>query len=293
GHVDPAGAGDIIDCHFEYGTDTTYGNSVPCVPATPISSPTDVSADISGLSPSTIYHFTLVVSSGSVGSVTGNDSALQTEGPPLVQSQPASDITEDSVTLNAAVDPAGFETTCVFQYVDDASFQATGYSGATSVPCVPASVGSVGGAFVPVTADVSGLASSTVYHFRAVATNSAGTTNGDDGTFRTAGGPGVESEAATNITDTSATLNASIIPSGFDTTCVFQYVSDAAFQSTGYATATIVDCSPFDLGSSFDPQTTSASATGLTPNMVYHFRVVATNAAGTTNGDDKTFQTLK
>src|SRR5262249_20036746 len=59
GHVDPAGAGDIIDCHFEYGTDTTYGNSVPCVPATPISSPTDVSADISGLSPSTIYHFTL------------------------------------------------------------------------------------------------------------------------------------------------------------------------------------------------------------------------------------------
>ena len=36
GHVDPAGAGDIIDCHFEYGTDTSYGTSVPCVPATPI-----------------------------------------------------------------------------------------------------------------------------------------------------------------------------------------------------------------------------------------------------------------
>ena len=168
GHVDPADAGDIIDCHFEYGTDTTYGASVPCVPAAPIESPTDVSADISGLTPSTIYHFTLVVSSGSAGSVSGNDNTFQTTGPPIVQSQPATNITENSATLNAAVDPAGFETTCVFQYVDDASFQATGYTGATSAPCVPASVGSVGGAFVPVSADVSGLASSTLYHFRAV-----------------------------------------------------------------------------------------------------------------------------
>src|SRR5262249_38666040 len=89
GHVDPAGAGDIIDCHFEYGTDTSYGTSVPCVPATPISSPTDVSADISGLTPSTIYHFTLVVSSGSAGTVNGDDSTFQTTGPPIVQSQPA------------------------------------------------------------------------------------------------------------------------------------------------------------------------------------------------------------
>src|SRR5262249_29971192 len=149
--------------------------------------------------------------------------------------------------------PAGFQTSCVFQYVDDAGFQATGYTGAASVPCVPANVGSVGGAFVQVSADVSGLAPSTVYHFRAVATNSAGTTNGDDGTFRTAGVPGITSESATNVTDTTATLNATVIPSGFDTTCVFQYVSAAAFQSSGYSTATSVDCSPFDLGSSFDP----------------------------------------
>src|SRR5262249_46328704 len=161
---------------------TSYGNSVPCAQPTPISDPTNVSADISGLSPSTIYHFTLVVSSGPAGSVSGGDKTFQTTGPPIVMAEPATSITENSATLNAAVAPAGFETTCVFQYVDDAAFQATGYTTATSVPCVPASVGSVGGAFVQVTADVSGLASSTVYHFRAVATNSAGTTDGADGT---------------------------------------------------------------------------------------------------------------
>src|SRR4030095_13043650 len=120
---------------------------------------------------------------------------------------------------------------------------------ATSVPCVPANVGSVGGAFVPVTADVSGLASSTLYHFRAVATNSQGTTNGDDTPFRTAGLPVVVSESATDITDASATLTASVVPSGFDTTCVFQYVDDAAFQATGYNTATSVPCVPASLGS--------------------------------------------
>src|SRR5262249_26291928 len=200
-------------------------------------------------------------------------------------------VTDTSVTLNATIVPFGAETTCQFQYVDDATFQSSGYSAATSVPCVPANLGSSFG-FVQVTADVSGLTSSTVYHFRAVAMNGEGPTNGDDMTFRTAGVPVIVSESATNVTDTTATLNATVNPGGFDTTCVFQYVDDATFQSSGYSSATSVDCSPFDLGSSFDDQNTSASISGLTPGTTYHFRVVATNPAGTTTGDDQTFQTL-
>jgi sugar lactone lactonase YvrE len=214
-----------------------------------------------------------------------------TPGPPLIFSESATDFTESSVTLHATIVPFGLATTCQFQYVDDATFQASGYNAATSVPCVPADLGS-GFNFVSASAAVSGLTASTLYHFRVVATNAAGTTNGTDMTFRTAGTPVVVSESASNITDTTATLNATINPAGFDTTCVFQYVNDAAFQASGYNTATSVDCSPFDLGSSFDPQSTSANVTGLTPNTTYHFRVVATNAAGTTNGADTTFQTL-
>src|SRR5262249_48068976 len=156
------------------------------------------------------------------------------------------------------------------------TFQATGYTTATSVPCVPPNVGSAGGVFVQATADVSGLASSTVYHFRAVATNAQGTTNGADTTFRTAGAPAVVDESATNVTATSAPLTAPVAPPGFETTCVSQSVSDAAFQGSGYSTATTVPCDQGSLGSSFDPQTATAPATGLTPGTTYHFRVVAT-----------------
>src|SRR4029450_1452774 len=122
-------------------------------------------------------------------------------------------------------------------------------------------------------------------------TNWQGTTNGDDTTFRTAGLPVVVSESGTDITDARPPVAGWVVPSGFDTTCVCQYVDDATFQGTGYNTATSVDCSS-GLGSGFDPHTATASVRGLTPSTTYHFRVVATNAAGTATGDDTTFKTL-
>jgi len=213
-----------------------------------------------------------------------------TPGPPVVFSESFSDVTQTSVSLHATLVPFGLDTTCTFQYVDDAGFQANGYTGATSVPCVPSDLGS-SFTFVQASADVGGLTPGTTYHFRVVATNSDGTTNGNDMTFKTAGPPVVVSQSATNVTDTTATLNATVNPSGLDTTCVFQYVDDAAFQGSGYSTATSVDCSPFDLGSSFDNQTTSASVNGLKPDTLYHFHVIATNSTATT-GPDATFRTL-
>ena len=40
------------------------------------------------------------------------------------------------------------------------------------------------------------------------------------------------------------------------------------------------------------PQSVTANLTGLTPGTTYHFRAVAANSAGTTDGADTTFQTL-
>jgi sugar lactone lactonase YvrE len=288
-------------CQFQYVDDAdfqatgyTTATSVPCVPPDLGSSFTfqSASAAITGLTAQTLYHFRAVATNAD-GTVNGADKTFQTTGPAIITSESATNITATDATLNATINPDGLDTTCQFQYVDDADFQSTGYSTATSVPCSPADLGS-SFADQSASASVTGLTPATTYHFRAVATSADGTTNGTDQSFMTlvAKAPTVVSESATNLTDTTATLNATINPNGLDTTCQFQYVDDAAFKATGYSTATSVPCSPADLGSSFTPQSANASVTGLTPATTYHFRAVATNADGAVNGTDQTFQTL-
>src|SRR5262249_57571674 len=98
------------------------------------------------------------------------------------------------------------------------------------------------------------------------------------------------SESAIQTGLTTATLAAGIVPLGNDTTCQFEYVANADFQASGFDNATSVACSPADLGSSFTYQAATASISGLTLGAVYHFRVVATNSAGTAFGTDKEFQ---
>jgi hypothetical protein len=105
-----------------------------------------------------------------------------------------------------------------------------------------------------------------------------------------AGPPFITAESARTAGKTSETLKASIVPLGFATTCTFQYVGSADFAASGYTNATTVPCTPASLGSSFTYQQASATVTGLTVGAFYHFRVVATNSAGTTTGADQTFQ---
>lgn len=72
GTVNPNGD-EVTTCEFKYGTDTNYGDSVDCVP-----SPGDgtegvaVSADVSGLTAGTTYHFQLVAEN-SLGEDLGDD----------------------------------------------------------------------------------------------------------------------------------------------------------------------------------------------------------------------------
>jgi PKD repeat protein len=79
GTVDPRG-GPVTDCHFDWGTTTNYGHSVPCS-----TSPGDgsgavaVSAAIGSLSTGMTYHYRLDASHG-FGQVNGNDGSFTTLG---------------------------------------------------------------------------------------------------------------------------------------------------------------------------------------------------------------------
>ena len=94
--------------------------------------------------------------------------------------------------------------------------------------------------------------------------------------------PTVTTSAATGVAQTAATLNGQVTPNGAATTYRFEYGP-----TTTYGTSTPVTSA----GSSAAATAVSANLTGLTPNTVYHARLVATNALGETAGADLTFTT--
>jgi hypothetical protein len=89
------------------------------------------------------------------------------------------DVTSSSAMLKATIHPEGSATTYFFEY---------GQTGAYGLQTAQASAGA-GNSAVPVSAAVTGLDPSTTYHYRAVATNSGGTTRGPDKTFTTLAAP--------------------------------------------------------------------------------------------------------
>jgi hypothetical protein len=91
---------------------------------------------------------------------------------------------------------------------------------------------------------------------------------------------------------TGASFSGSVNPNGQATTASFQYGLDSRYRPGG-GTAVIYDQSttPQALPADSAVHAVSASASGLVPNAVYHVRLVATNATGTTFGPDQTFTT--
>jgi sugar lactone lactonase YvrE len=181
-------------CSVQFVDDATFkssgydtATSVPCTPSDLGSGFANVSAtaDLTGLSTLTTYHFRFVATN-SDGTTNGADSTFETGGPPAVVagSESASSITDREASVSGSVIPNGLDTTCIFQYVDDGTFQASGYSNAQSVPCSPSDLGSSFSAQTA-TGSLTGLAPATTYHFRVEATNSAATTDGPDQTFKT------------------------------------------------------------------------------------------------------------
>jgi hypothetical protein len=97
--------------------------------------------------------------------------------------------------------------------------------------------------------------------------------------------PAVSTEPASAITQSSATLDATVNPEGREvTTCVFEYGPTKAYGSS-------VPCTQLT-GSGSVSVAVSAKLAGLAANTEYHFRISATNAIGTSHGEDQTFTTL-
>ena len=232
-----------------------------------------ITANISGLSASHLYHFRIVATNGG-GTSFGADRTFTTlSPPPVVTSNPATNVASVSATLNGSVNPRGSTTTVYFQWGTTTSYGHT-----------TAAQTQTGNTSRPITANISGLSASHLYHFRIVATNGGGTSFGPDRTFTTlsaTGAPVVTTNPATNVTTSSARLNGSLDPHGLTTTVYFKWG-----KTTSYGHTTPVQT---QTGNTY--RNITANISGLTRHHTYHFRIVATNSAGTRMGRNLTFHT--
>jgi len=97
-----------------------------------------------------------------------------------------------------------------------------------------------------------------------------------------AAAPAATTGDATAITDTQASLAGTVNPQGQLTSYAFQYGTTTAYgQQTSLTSA----------GSGTGETPVRADLAGLTAGTTYHYRVIATNADGTTVGADRTFRT--
>jgi hypothetical protein len=198
--------------------------------------------------------------------------------PPISVTSAASSLTHTTATLNGTVNPnSGSVSSCHFEY---GTTEAYGLS----VSC--ASLPGSGESPVLVTAPVAGLSPGSSYHFRLVATNSKGTSDGTDQTFTTEPpqAPTVLADHATSLALATLTLNATVNANGQNVSnCQFEYGATASYGSSAPCVK--------PPGSGESPVAVSAPLKGLSPDTRYHFRILATNATGTSAGVDETVTT--
>jgi uncharacterized protein (TIGR02145 family) len=134
---------------------------------------------------------------------------------------------------------------------------------------------------------IAGLTANTLYYVRAYATNSEGTSYGNEVSFTTS-----QIVGATLTTAVVGTITSTTAVSGGNIT------SDGGAAITGRGVCWSATLNPTIADSkTTDPVGTgtgtfTSNLTGLTPGTAYHVRAYATNSSGTAYGNDLTFTTL-
>jgi hypothetical protein len=199
---------------------------------------------------------------------------------PDARTSPATNISPQGATLNGVVDPNGRATTAYFQWGT-----TTKYGHRT-----PNQQIGEGTTDVPVAADLAKLKSNTTYHFRVVATSSAGTDRGADRTFKTA-----KPTTTPNFSPNPATFarpvtifgtlvgsgagraNVTLLSRPFPFTAPFTQVGNTVISnadgSYSFTIGAILQTSQFQIKASTNPPITSAIA-ALTVNsqITFHTR---------------------
>jgi hypothetical protein len=280
GTVSANGAATTVS--FEYGLTASYGSTLAAGSLLANASNAAVSTALGGLTCATTYHFRITANNGTGGTIVGSDMSFSTLAcgiaAPTVTTTAATAISLVGATLNGKVTSNGAPTTVSLDYGPTTAYGVTIALGTQADITINA----------PWNTPVSGLTCNTIYHFRITASNSAGTTLGNDLSFTTlpcaAAAPTVTTAAATALALTGATLNGTVSANGAATAVNFEY---------GPTTAYGLSLPAGSLLASASNAVVSTSLSGLTCASTYHFRITANNGTGNTIlGSDVSFSTL-
>ncbi len=247
-------------------------------------STTPVDQAVSSLSCSTTYYFAAVatepsdntLSAGTRGDVF-SFRTLDCPGPSVTTFVPDG-ITANSAVLHGQINPNGTTT--------NAFFDLGTAPGSLNVPISAGQL--TGSSAQAIAATPNNLSCGTTYYFQARGTDTGNNTVvGTTRNFTTSAcansAPVVTTQAASGLTTTSATLNATVNPSSLATTAQFEYGSSPGSLNQ------LIDKGSIGSGSS-DVAITGA-ASGLSCGTTYYFRAKATNSVNTMIGATLSFAT--
>ena len=283
-HGSFVGNGEDTHYYFQWGVSTAYGNETPVEDAGSPAGPnsTGLSYGLAGLQPQTTYNYR-VVGNNAVGTSYGQNETFTT--PPAVSgviTDPPSAIGATDATLSGSFIGNGEETHYFFQWGSSSS-----YGNVTTTE----DAGSPGGPTPSmISFGLSNLNPVTTYHYRLVAINRYGSSEGEDQSFTTPpAAPLITEEASSGVQSDLARLGANINPGGGVTRYHFEYGTEAC--SAPAESCTDAPVPSVELGAATTYQHISLGINDLMPNTVYHWRLVARNKTGTTDGPDHTFTT--
>lgn len=190
---------------------------------------------------------------------------------------PASEVGTASARLNGTVNPFGSAVAvCRFEYGPTESF-------GQEAPCEESSgeIGS-GNSPVEVHARVSKLADTTAYDYRLTVVSSKAAVRGEGRQFTTLTLPSIDGAFSEDVTSRSAALTAKIDPRGITAS---YHVEWGTSNEYGHV-APVPDASA---GSGSGDVSVEQTIAGLSANVEYHWRVVASNVNGSAYGADHTF----
>lgn len=285
--INPGGASTNIT--YRYGT-----SNVACASlGSTIAGPTGLTGSInlsagttqqslSGLTPNQIYYF-CATATNSVGTTNGsvlNFTTLSTT--PTITSPTNTSITQTGATLGGNITSDG-----------GAAISGRGVCVGTSAnPAIGGTCFTTAGTTGIFTVTATSLTANTLYHYRAYATNSVGTSYTTDDTFTTltSAPTTVSTTAQTSLYSYYATLNGSANPNGYTTTGHFRVFPNTSpgncTSDTGgtlYPTSGSVAIGSDSTVHNF-LYTIPFSTAFLTPNTTYYYCAYAVSANGTIGG---------